>query len=82
MPINILGSLVLWAILSETEPGHICSVFHIQNGDFFFFLHAWVGEYLVILGVKPSELNPVAELEDNAIFMICMESLIYIYLFI
>lgn len=29
------------------------------------FLHAWVGEYVIVLEMKPSELNPVAELEDN-----------------
>lgn len=45
-----------------------------------FFFYAWVGEFLIVLGVQPSVLNPIAELDGDMIFMICMETYTFLIL--
>ena len=77
MPINILGITVLWAILIKQS--QVTSAVFSTYKMIFVFFHAWVGEFLIVLQVQPSVLNPTAELGDDMIFIICMETFMCVF---
>lgn len=76
MPINILGTVVLWAILRNRARSHLQYFPHIKWWFFFSCLGRWI---LNCVRSAAFSIEPIAELDGDMIFMICMETFIYIF---